>query len=194
MDAKKKISGYVGGKIWMPIAGAAMFVVGIPTITVGIGALLLTVGFFFLLIGLCVDVPANNRAKKNLANLELNGQLEKAAAELDSPNKKVIGKNKAILTENFLFCKGNGIVLPISDVAWVYKHRLTQRLLFIPIRSIDSLMLGDGKKAPVQAINLGGKDKNDELKNVMLEMYQKNPNMMIGYSAENQKAYKALHR
>ena len=194
MDAKKKISSYIGGANWILIVGIAATVVGILTIATGIGALVLIVGFFFLIYGLCAVLPANVRMKKNLAQLELNGQLEKAAEEMDSPNKKVIGKNKAIMTENYLFGSKNGVVIALSDVVWAYKYRLVQRAFLIPIRTNDSLMIGDGKKNPIQAINMGGKDKNDELKDIILEMYRRNPERIVGYNAENAKAYKALRK
>ena len=194
MDAKTVIQNYIGGKKWTWIVGLVLFVVGIPTMAIGIGALLFPLGFIFLLIGLCADVPANSNAKKTLAALESKGLLDMVAAEMTGPNKRVIGKDRAILTENFLIIKRTGRVLLLNEVAWAYKHRLTRSVFFIPVQVLDSLWIGDGVKAPREMLAYGGKDKNDELKDVIVAMYQRNPRMLIGYTSENQNAYKAIRQ
>ena len=194
MDAKTVIQNYIGGKKWTWIVGLVLFVVGIPTMAIGIGALLFPLGFIFLLIGLCADVPANGRTKKTLADLESKGLLDMVAAEMTGPNKRVIGKDRAILTENFLIIKRTGRVVALNSVVWAYKHRLTQRVFLIPVNVQDSLWIGDGVKAPREMLAYGGKDKNDELKDVMIAMYNRNPRMLIGYTSENQNAYKAIRQ
>ncbi len=194
MDAKQKLESYICGKRWMLITGGIMLVVGIATLTLGVGVLLLTLGFFFGLLGLCVDLPVKSRTKRSLERLAFSGQLERAAAELESPNRLEVAKGAVILTENYLFCKHTGVALALTDIVWVYKHRMTQSVFFIPIYSQDSLMVGDGIKNPIQAINLGRKDKHEELHAIILAIYQKNPRVMIGYNAENQKAYKAIRK
>ena len=148
MDAKTVIKNYIGGKKWTWIVGLILFVVGIPTLMVGVGGILMLVGFIFLLIGLCMDMPANSNAKKTLAALEANGLLDRVAAEMTGPNKRVIGKDRAILTENFLIIKRTGRVLLLNEVAWAYKHRLTRSVFFIPVQVLDSLWIGDVVKAP----------------------------------------------
>ena len=194
MDAKTAIQNYIGGKAWVPIAGGVMFVVGIPTIMIGIGGILMVVGFFMLLIGLMGDLPAIVRSKKTLENLEAKGLLDKVAAEMNAPNKRVIGKDRAILTDNYLIIKRTGRVLLLNEVAWAYKHRLTRSVFFIPVQVLDSLWIGDGVKAPCEMLSMGGKDKNDELKAVILAMYNRNPRMLVGFTSENQAAYKAMRK
>ena len=194
MDAKTVIQNYIGGRKWTWLIGLVLFVVGIPTLMVGVGGILMLVGFIFLLIGLCGDLPANSNAKKTLAALESKGLLDRVAAEMTGPNKRVIGKDRAILTENFLIIKRTGRVVALNSVVWAYKHRLTQRVFLIPVNVQDSLWIGDGVKAPREMLSLGGKDKNDELKDVILAMYQRNPRMLVGFTPENQKAYKAIRQ
>lgn len=194
MDAKKRIQKQVGGPLWLLPVGGVLFVLGIPLITVGIGALMLAVGFFMLLIGLCGPLPALIRMNANLKRLEELGLLEKAAEELDSASAVVVGKNKGVLTENFLFGTNNGVVLAYTDIVWTYKHKQTSTVLFIPIHTDESLMICTAKKQAIQVINLGGKDKKEELKNAILTIYQKNPKVLVGYSQENQKAYKAIRQ
>ena len=194
MDAKTVIQNYIGGKKWTWIVGLILFVVGIPTLMVGVGGILMIVGFIFLLIGLCADLPANSNAKKTLAALESQGLLDRVAAEMTGPNKRVIGKNRAILTENFLIIKRAGHVLALNNVVWAYKQRFTQRVFLIPVNVQDSLWIGDGFKAPRQMLMMGGKDKNDELKDVMVAMYNRNPRTLLGFTTENQAAYKAIRQ
>lgn len=202
MDAKKTIRKYIARGAWVTITGLvalAACVLGILLSVIGLdenaifasmGVLSFPVALIFLAIGL----PSYLQANKSLKQLEAKGLLEKAAAEMSSPSAQVIGKNKGMLTENFLFCKGTGIAVAYKDILWTYKHRLTRSLLFIPIQVIDSLMISTADRNGVQAINMGGKDKQDALKGVILEIYKHNPKVLVGFSKENQKAYKELRK
>ena len=195
MDAKKKIQKQICGSTWIVTTGLVALAVFVLTMAIfpPVAVMAMMVAFFFLLIGLLTSVPAMTRAKKYVKALEEKGLLEKAAAELDGPTAKVIGKNKGVITENFLFGNKTGIVLPHSDILWTYKHKQTTTVLFvIPIMTVESLMVCTAKKQGMMVINLGGKDKKEELKDAILTIYRSNPRTLVGYSQENQQAYKQL--
>jgi len=157
---------------------------------------LLIIPFFFpiaILVFLCATLPVMLRANKAVSKLEEAGLLEQAAAELTSPSAKHFMDGKAICTDHYLFCKRFGYIFTYEEIAWVYKHRFTQRMLFIPISVTDSLYLAtkDTKAKQVVAMR---KDKMDQIKNLILEIYSRNRSCLIGYSDENIAAYKAMHK
>jgi len=176
MDAKKTILRYIRPNI-------------VPYI------IMLCIPPFFTIIGLlcllCIYLPTSNRAKKKLERLEARGELNRAAEELMSVNAKRLVKGKAIFTDHYVFCKGNGYIFTYGEIAWVYKHRYTQRAFFIPIRVTGSLYLATRTLKP-RAVASMGKDKMNEIKNAILEIYSHNKNCMIGYTKENAANYKMI--
>ena len=149
--------------------------------------------FFSLILLLCVTLPTMSRAKKCVERLETSGWLDLAAAELLAPNARRYMNGKLILTDHFIFCKRVGIVLPYCDILWAYKYRYTQRVLFIPIKVTESLFIATKAIQPRAAASMG-KDKMDEIKNALLEIYNHNNNCMIGYSKEKLAAYKQMRK
>ena len=176
MDAKKKIRKFINPSI-VPII--------IFFLIIGFGTLVSLVLLF------SVYIPCMSRAKKSVEKLEASGKLERAAAELTSPSAKYYVKGNVILTDNFIFCKKTGLVLTYEEVQWVYKHRLTQRVLFIPIKVTESLYLAAEGFKPRQVATMG-KDKMEEIKNAIIEIYRHNPKCLVGYSDQNVAAYKQM--
>lgn len=146
---------------------------------------------FGLIVLLMASIPALLRAGKTIAKLERNGELDKAAAELISPNSKKFVNRKLVLTDHYIFCKKTGYVFSYDEVLWAYKHRHTTTLLFIPIKVNDSLYLATNSFKP-RSIASMGKDKAEEIKNAIIEIYTHNNNCIIGYTNENRQKYKAL--
>lgn len=176
MDAKKAIVKFV-----KPNMVPVIILICIPPILTIIGLLLL----------LCVTLPANKRVNKRIEELEANGELERAYAEFTSPNAKHLIKGKLILTEHYIFGKNSGLILTYDEVKWAYKHRYTRSVLFIPIVVTDSLYLATKtfKPGPIAG---KGRDKKDDIKTAIIEIYNHNRNCLIGYTKENAAAYKAM--
>lgn len=177
MDAKKTIMGFIKPKLVLVITLLILF----------------PLTFFGLIMLLCVTIPTFIRAKKNIAKLEANGELEKAAAEIMSASAKRLVNGKVIFTENYIFCKGAGFIFTYDEVLWAYKHRFTRSILFIPIIVTDSLYLATKEQKP-KAIASMGKDKMDEIKNAILEIYKHNSKCLIGYTEQNAASYKVLSK
>ena len=145
-------------------------------------------GMFALLC--CVfQFRAAGVAKKCLARLEETGMLEKAAMQLDNPvNQTVIGRNKAILTGDFLFGKGTGAVLAYSDIIWCYQQ--DQRRNFMVANSY--LTAGTAFLAPQGVIDLNRPDKEGIIGDALTVIARKNPEVLVGYSRENSREYRIL--
>ena len=181
MDAKKKIMQFIGPN-WIP--GIVMIII-------------FPLAFFGLIHLLFIALPANNTAKRCLKKLEENGQLEQAAAELTSHNAKQYMDGKLILTDHFVFCKKSGQIFTYDEFVWIYRHTFTQRVLLIPIRVTESLYASTmiaktGKPSQAYPIASMGKDKMDQIKNAMVEIYNHNRNCMIGYSDQNIAVHKQM--
>lgn len=176
MDSKKTIKQFVGPNL-------------VPQIIL---LLIPIIGWFFgLVLLLFTTIPGIIRVNKGIAKLEAAGKLEQAAAEIKSATAKRFVNGKIILTDNYIFCKNNGFIFTYDEVQWVYQHRHTQTVFFIPIKVTDSLYLATATLKPRGVVSMG-KDKLDEIKNAIVEIYQHNNKCLIGYTKENVAGYKAL--
>lgn len=178
MESKKTLLKFIRPNLIPSIIALVIFPIGT------------LIGLLYLL---CNCLPAWLSANKSIAALESKGELDKAAAELASPNAKKLVKEKVILTDNYVFCKGTGAILTYDQIQWAYMHRQRTTFLFIPIKVTDSLYLGvNGKKVGCYASM--GKDKNEEIKDTIVTIYSHNPNCLVGFTKENQAKFKALSK
>ncbi len=175
MDSKKIVAGYVRPN-WI----VTVILMIIPI-----------VGFFAFIVFLCRTLPSLIRANKSLKKLEANGQMEQAATQLISADSKKLMKGRLTLTESFVFCKATGYIFTYDEILWTYKHRQTNTVLFIPIQVTDSLYLASKGMKPRPVVSMG-KDKLDEIKTAILEIYAHNNSCIVGYNNETVARYKAL--
>lgn len=177
MNEKKIVSDFINPK-WIPV----VILLIVPV-----------VNFFALIFFLTTTLPALLRGNKKIKELEENGLLSKAASELTTQSAKRFVKGKIVFTDNYVFCKGNGFIFSYDEILWAYKHRQTTSFLFIPISVTDSLYLATKKMAPRQLVSKG-KDKTDEIKNSIIEIYNHNNNCLVGYTNETCAKYKELKK
>lgn len=195
MNAKKTIKKFIGKSLLIPLLGLAMFVSSIIMIEYGDamwGELLVILGGMMLFVGGAIVLGSRTAANRSIKRLRKLGLLEKAAMELENEQPRMLCKNKVALTSNFLFGKQMGAACAYNDMLWVYKHRYTSRFLFIPILVQDSLVIETGNRSI--NINLGRKDKNNELLQIIRVIREKNPYVLAGHTEENLKAYKQLRK
>ena len=142
----------------------------------------------FALLCLIFQMRASKVAKKCLKVLEERCLLDKAAQQLDNPvDHLVIGKNRGILTQDFIFGKGTGAVIAYSDVLWAYKQ--DQRRNFVVASSY--LMAGTPWMGVEGIIDLNRADREGYIGDALAKIAEKNPEALLGYTNENRKAYKA---
>lgn len=146
--------------------------------------------FIFLILGLCMAVPGlitKRNCKKSLAGLEQAGLLGTAASQLESPTNFVLGKDEVRLTRDFIFSR-SGVAIRYEELVWCYKR--VQRVNFIPVSA--SLIASTATMPNFALVVTSANDKKGLMDQVMEEIYQHNPNIMLGYSGENQKAYRQI--
>lgn len=145
--------------------------------------------FLVTLLCLVFQLQAAIVSKKCLKELEERCLMDKAAQQLSfAENHFVVGKNRGILTQDFIFGKGTGAVVPFSDVVWAYK--LDQRRNFAIASSY--LMVGTPWMGAERIIDLNQADKYGYISDTLAMIAEKNPNAMLGYTKENRRAYNAV--
>lgn len=192
MDAKKRVREFISPNVWVLMAGLAGFVLGIALIGVIEGAAfaILMLSVMPLFVGLFAILPGILGTNITLKQLERAGTMEAAAKELNGEDVKILCKNRAACTEHFLFVRRGAYACAYTDILWVHKQKFTRRFLMIPIQTTESAVLYTAKGS--YSVNLGGKDKKNELAALITEIYRHNPSVLVGYTPENKKAYKEL--
>ena len=145
--------------------------------------------FMCLIFGVifCIAGIMNNSSfKRTIQALEQANLLDRAAAELNSPDVMIVGKDRARLSAGFLFGRGTCVAIPYSDIQWVYQRNV--RRYFVTVNC--SLIVNTIQRANIAAVNFGSADKNNVLGAAVDFMAQRNPNILLGYTGANQRAYK----
>ncbi len=194
MDSKKTIREYISPNVWVLFVGVIGFALGIALIGVSgdVAFVIMMLTVIPLFMGLFVVLPGIFKTNGVLKSLEKSGKLEDAAKELKGEDVNITCKNKVCCTEHFIFVKKGSFVRSYDDILWIHKQKFVRRLLFVPIHTAESLAIYMKKGKYV--IDLGGKDKNDELTELISEIYGHNSAVLVGYSAQNQKAYQQLKK
>lgn len=135
----------------------------------------------------CLGVGSS--VKKSLNQLEERNLLDKAAQQLEfTEGHTVIGKNRAILTQDFLFGRRTGVAVAYDDIHWAYQQD-RRRGFFI---TGACLIIGTVFMKLQVTIELNGADRNGYLGDALATIAQRNPRAMTGYTNTNRKAYKAI--
>ena len=131
-----------------------------------------------------VGLMNNSIAKKAVKRLEEKGLLEKAAAELESPTTQREFKDRFRLGNRFLFGKGSGLAAAWEDVRWVYQSKTTYEVVV----KFRSLVICTGDKQ-THKTSYRNKD-SDEVYALMEAFAGRNPDMLVGYSLDNSRAWR----
>lgn len=143
------------------------------------------------LLCLIFQLRASSMAKKCLGVLEERCLLDKAAQQLENPAEQlIIGKNRGILTQDFVFGKGTGAVVAYSDILWAYKQDAKRN--FMPVNSY--LMVATSWMGAQGVVDLNAPDKTGCIGDALAVIATRNPRAMLGFTNENRSAYKAALR
>lgn len=141
----------------------------------------------FALLCLVFQLRAASVSRKCLKVLEERCLVEKAAQQLENSEEHfVVGKNRGILTRDFIFGKGTGAVIAYTDVIWAYK--MDRRSYMV---ENAYLMAGTPWMGVENVIDLNKPDKYGHVSDALAMISRKNPETLLGYTSENRKAYKA---
>ncbi len=191
MNAKKVIMKYISPG-YNSLIISVVSLIGIlfdPGMETGISAFAIMIAVIFFIKFLAFDMIKLSRAKKSVKALIAEGLLEQAAMELSGNYKKVFGKNKVVITQNFVFSRKVGTAVNCRKIILMYKTSNTVRYLFIPIFRMESLIIG----TPAVFSNVYlkyGKDKEQIIPQLADILFKYNPDMAVGFSRENLKEYK----
>lgn len=136
---------------------------------------------------LVVYLPANGTFNKCIKALEEKNLLDSAASELEFPENLQIAKDQARLSRRFLFCKRTGVVVPYTDVMWVYRQNVKRYFVI----TVSSNLVIHTSYGQFSALNIGGADKGNQLEQAFAAIAQGNPDVLIGYTGENQREFNA---
>ncbi len=190
MNAKKVIKKCIGPSMKSLIffaVGLLIILLDVDMDSFGaIGMLFIMIGFFRLITNELIMLAG---AARSIKNLQKEGMLELAAQELQSGIKTVYGKNKTIVTENFVFVRNGGVALNCNRIIYIYKNTQVIRFLIIPILRVESLMACTPSVSAAAYTKIG-KDKQDVISDIAGRLINFNPNMMVGYTSENIKLYR----
>lgn len=142
--------------------------------------------FVLGLIFLLICLPASGNFKKCMALLEERGLVDMAAAELESGEYEQVGKDCARLTRQFFFGKNSGMVLPYGDIQWLYRQNVKRNFVTVNV----NLIVSTNKLNQKVMMSYNGRNRDEELNKVFMTVAERNPNVLLGYSSENRKAYK----
>ena len=140
-------------------------------------------GFFLLVIVIQLSAVQRNQKKSN-DKLYAQGLLDEAENQFLSENTVQYPKMKLAISQDFAYVGGNGYIVPLSEIAWVYKR--TQRTNGIPVATQLMAGLVNGKQ-----ILLAQRHATDEfITDAARRVLAKSPNCLIGYSFDLAKQYR----
>lgn len=132
-----------------------------------------------LLIGLI----RGSTERRAIRRLEERGMLEQAAAELESDAAQQELKDRLRLGSRFLFGKGMGLAAAWDDVLWAYRSNISYQY-FVNLKRL--MICTADKKAHM--LNYRNK-QTDEICALMDAFAERNPEIRLGYSLENRRAW-----
>ena len=140
-------------------------------------------GLFLLVISLQLSTIRRNQKKSN-DKLYAQGLLDEAENQFLNDNTLRYDKMKLAVSPDYAYVGSNGYILPLSEIAWLYKR--TQRSYGITVATQLMAGLSNGKQ-----IFLVQRHATDEcITEVARRVLTKNPNCLIGYSFDLAKQYR----
>ena len=149
------------------------------TADISIQVVLATVSSILFISLMMVGLISKKRTKKVMESEE----YQKAIIEADMPE---LDSKNTILTKNYIIYYNAGLhIASYNDLAWIYRHTVTYN--GVPNHSFAYYIKGNKK---VNFIGFGfDKKKVEEL---IAFIYQKNPNVLVGFTSENKKIFKEM--
>ena len=135
-----------------------------------------------MLASTLVKISPNKAALKRL---EKRGLLEQAEQALNAPDVQSLKNDRFRMDDRFLFGREMGLAAAWDDVRWCYISRVIRNR---GLSTTHSLIICTADKKSHVLIYPPRCD--DEMQELMNSFAQYNPNILLGYSMENQNAYR----
>lgn len=133
---------------------------------------------------LLINLLKGKETRRALARLEQRGLLNQAQSELESPTVRSEQKDQFRLGTRFLFGKGIGLAASWEDVIWCYLS-VSEYNFIVRFRKLI-ICTADG----VQHRKYFRLKQKDEMVALMDYIQERNPNVMLGYSLDNNRAWR----
>jgi len=172
------------------LLSAVLTVAGFALAATGIGGIVGFASVVYLMFEGIRTFSLSSMKKKSLKKMEQSGELSEALAALDHAACVTIDGLTYAVADKYLFLP-YGAVLPIADIAWIYQHEQTIRFMMIPVIQSRwcNMMLLDG----TNTLAFYGKAKDTQaLGQLLTSLQAETPQLLLGYSPENQKRYDAM--
>ena len=152
---------------------------GVEAITIGVGVGLILLSFFIFIFYIVFKI----RFKKNIKKYN----KEELESELLKPNTLYFKKENICLTDKYVISTMAGLdVIKYEDILWLYYEN--RRYNFVSIGKYIIARTKDRKMMQI-AYSYG----NEELLiEIMKKIAEKNDQIMLGFTKENQQKYKEL--
>lgn len=126
------------------------------------------------------------KMEKRIARAEKEGFLPQMLWEFHTATSVL--DDKVRYSENYIFSRHSGCFFPYLTIAWMYQSQV--RYLFFTFCS--QLVMGnyEGKLFNFCWLKRNAKAAGEELRTLAELVYRKNPAVLLGFSAENQKKFK----
>ena len=135
-----------------------------------------------MLASTLVKISPNKAALKRLEERGLSEQAEQA---LNAPDVQSLKNDRFRMDDRFLFGREMGLAAAWDDVRWCYISRVIRNR---GLSTTHSLIICTADKKSHVLIYPPRRD--DEMQELMNSFAQYNPNILLGYSMENQNAYR----
>lgn len=153
-------------------------------------ACMMLVAYIVILV---FSASRGSNTRRCIRRLEQLGLTDLAASELDSPLTEIIGKDTTRIGESFIYCRPLGTVLTLSDILWAYGH--IQRYNGVIVSQTLNAGTRTMKSVPVCQVEKGRDGIGTEAFSHIMEILQQRcPDVILGYSLENQHAYDLLFK
>jgi len=156
-------------------------------------AIFFFIGFLALLgsvIMFAATGARNGSVRRSLKRLKQLGLTDRAADELASSVCDTFGDDAVRITGNFLFCRPSGTAVALDDILWVYGHVqryngvVTAQTVRAACRTLKEMTIAQaGKQLSAEALS-----------DIITAVMQRRPDILVGYTPENQAAYRELRK
>lgn len=184
------ISGHSFGiSLGVLIGMLVVILVGVPLLIfadlTGIAVAVVVISAFLIIVSLCIFIiSAVNRGR--FIKLCEAGYYESVLQEYKQPVQTYSGK--LFLSNHFCF-GGLGTVEALCNIIWIYGHTQTTSYYGIPVFKQYSVFLMTREN---KTISIPSKKKrmDEQMHNIVSLIQANNPNVLIGYTQENQNQVK----
>ena len=184
------VSSYKSRQKTRLLASAGAMLLGFLLAATGIGIIVALVAMVFFVVYAVRGSVLKSHAKKSLKVLHKAGQYEHAMEAIQQVSSCQIDEQTYAWNDEYFYLP-YGAVYPLKKMAWIHLFSQTVSYMFIIRFTANAckLFLNDG----TETLLFYGKAKDQEaFKKLLIALKEKNPDLLLGYNAENQQLYNQI--